>query len=62
MPDLTPEEVGSLLVSLGLPADPEDLPEVAHRVNAINDALSALQHPDLDATEPASVFWLREEA
>jgi len=61
MPDLTPEEVGALLKSLGLPADPADLPEVAHRVNAVNEALSALDHPDLDSTEPASVFWLQEE-
>jgi hypothetical protein len=61
MPDLTPEEIGALLVSLGLPADPTDLPEVAHRVNAVNEALSVLDHPDLDTTEPASVFWLKEE-
>ena len=48
MPDLTPEEIGSMLKSLGLPADPPDLPEIAHRVNAINEALSALAHPNLD--------------
>ena len=62
MPDLTPEEVGSMLKSLGLPAYPPDLPEIAHRVNAINEALSALTHPDLDTTEPKPVFWLQEEA
>ena len=62
MPDLTPEEVGALLKSLGLPADPVDLPEVAHRVNAVNEALSALDHPDMDTTEPAAVFWLQDEA
>ena len=62
MPDLTPEEVGALLKSLGLPADPADLPEVAHRVNAVNEALSALDHPDLDSIEPVAVFWLQEEA
>ena len=62
MPDLTPEQIGSMLKSLGLPADSADLPEVAHRVNAVNEALSALDHPDLDITEPTSVFWLQEEA
>ena len=62
MPDLTPEEIGSMLKSLGLPADPPDLPEIAHRVNAINEALSALDHPNLDTTEPKLVFWLQEEA
>ena len=51
-----------MLKSLGLPADPPDLPEIAHRVNAINEALSDLTHPDLDTTEPKSVFWLQEEA
>ena len=50
MPDLTPEEIGSMLKSLGLPADPPDLPEIAHRVNAINEAPVSYTHLTLPTT------------
>ena len=62
MPDLTPDQVRAQLASLGLtPQDDEDLAEITHRINAINEAALALEHPDLEATEPATVFWLTEE-
>ncbi len=62
MPDLTPNQVRAQLASLGLtPQDDEDLTEITHRINAINEAVLALEHPDLDSTEPATVFWLTDE-
>ena len=62
MPDLTPEEVRTQLGAIGLtPLDAEDLDEITHRINAVNEAVLALEHPDLDAQEPTSVFWLSEE-
>jgi hypothetical protein len=62
MPDLTPEEVRTQLAAIGLtPQDAEDLDEITHRINAVNEAVLALEHPDLDAQEPRAVFWLSEE-
>ena len=61
MTDLNPEEVRKLLASLGLDITPDDLPEVTHRVNAQQEALGNLEHQDLDAVEPVSVFWLTED-
>ena len=63
MPDLSPEEVRAQLAALDLhPLDNDDLQEITHRINAINEAVLALEHPDLDAQEPTTVFWLTEEA
>jgi hypothetical protein len=57
MPDLTPEQVRAQLAAIGLaPVDDEDLDEVTHRINAVNEALLALEPPDLDAAEPVTVF------
>jgi hypothetical protein len=57
MPDLTPEQVRAQLAALGLaPQDDEDLAEVTHRINAVNEALATLEPPDLDAAEPLTVF------
>ena len=57
MPDLTPEQVRAQLGSLGLaPQDDDDLQEVTHRINAIREALAALEPPDLDAQEPVTIF------
>jgi hypothetical protein len=57
MPDLTTAEVQALLASSGLAAQgDEDLAEITHRINAINQALLDLEHPDLDAQEPQMVF------
>ena len=62
MPDLSPEEVRAQLHALGLaPLDDDDLTEVTHRINAINAAVGALEHPDADGIEPLPVFWLTEE-
>ena len=62
MPDLTPDEVRAQLAAIGLiPVDDEDLAEIPHRINAINEAVLGLEHPDLDAQEPVSVFWRSEE-
>ena len=62
MPDLSPEEVRAQLSTLGLaPLDDDDLAEVTHRINAINESVLALEHPDADSVEPLPVFWLTEE-
>ena len=63
MPDLTPDEVRAQLAAIGLiPVDDEDLDEITHRINAINEAVLALEHPGLDRQEPVTVFWRSEEA
>lgn len=63
MPDLTPEEVHVQLRAHGLrPLDEVDLDEITHRLNAVNEAVAALEDPDADAVEPMPVFWLTEEA
>jgi hypothetical protein len=63
MPDLTPEQVRVQLAALGLtPVDAEDLDEVTHRINAVHEALAALEPPDLDGAEPVAVFPVEDEA
>ncbi len=60
--DMTPEQVRAALAALGLaPQDDDDLAEVTHRVNAINEAALALEHPDIEAIDPLSVFFLGTE-
>ena len=62
MPDLTTDEVRSLLRALDLtPLDAVDLDEITHRVNAINEAVASLEDADADAVEPLPVFWLTQE-
>ena len=62
MGDMTLDEVRAQLEALGFrPADGEDLEEITHRINAVNEAVLALEHADLDAQEPVTVFWLEEE-
>ena len=62
MPDLTPEQVRAQLAAASLaPQDDEDLEEVTHRINAITEALLALDMPELDVAEPVTVFD-RDEA
>lgn len=62
MPDLTPDEVRTQLAAIGLtPLDQEDLDEITHRINAINEAVLGLEHQDLDAQEPVTIFWKAEE-
>jgi hypothetical protein len=58
MPDLTPADVRAQLAAIGLtPLDDDDLAEITHRVNAINEAVLALDHPELESQEPQTVFW-----
>ena len=62
MSDLTPEEVHTQLSAIGLtPLDDEDLAEITHRINAVNEAVLALEHPNADTQEPLSVFWMNRE-
>ena len=62
MADLSPEEVRAQLRALGLaPQDDDDLAEVTHRINAINEAVLALEHPDVDRIDPLPVAWPAEE-
>jgi len=57
VPDLSPEQVNAQLASLGLsPLDDEDLEEIAHRINALREALAALELEDLDSQEPSIIF------
>ena len=62
MPDLTPQEVRAQLAAIGLtPLDGEDLDEVTHRINAVNETLAKLDFTELDAVEPVTVFDAEEE-
>ena len=62
MPDMTTEEVRMLLRVQGLaPLDATDLDEITHRINAINEAVAALESADADSIEPLPVFWLTQE-
>lgn len=62
MPDSTPDQVRTQLAAIGLtPLDQDDLDEITHRINAVNEAVLALEHPELDAQEPTSIFWLSKE-
>ena len=57
MTDLTSEQVLAQLAALGLrTVDDEDLQEVTHRINALREALAALEPDSLDQQEPATVF------
>ncbi len=57
MPDLTTEQVRAQLAASGLkPEDSEDLEEVTHRINAITEALLALEPSDLNDVEPDTMF------
>lgn len=63
MPDLTAEQVRAQLAALGLaPVDDDDLEEVTHRINAVNEALMALEPDGLDGAEPVTVFESEEGA
>jgi hypothetical protein len=56
MPDLTTSDVHALLTANGLaPQDDEDLDEITHRINAIHEALQALEPAGLDAMDPVVV-------
>lgn len=53
MADLGPEHVRSLAEAAGLNVDPDDLAEVAHRLNAFLHALTAIRALPLSTVEPA---------
>ena len=61
MPDLTRDEVNAQLASKDLrPLDDEDLVEITHRINALQEAIQALDLPGLDEQEPLTVFGAEE--
>jgi hypothetical protein len=59
--DLSQEQVRAQLAALGLDVTTEDLAEVTHRINAISEAVLALDHPGLDAVEPLPILWPAED-
>lgn len=61
MSDFTTQQVRAQLTAMGLsPVDDADLEEITHRINAIHEALAALELPDLDAQEELTVFGHEE--
>jgi hypothetical protein len=53
MAELTPDEVAALARALGVPVPAGDLAEVAHRLNALLEALAPLGGLPLAEVEPA---------
>jgi hypothetical protein len=56
MPELTTDQVSAMAAALGLPATPDDLVEVTHRLNALLEALAPLATLPLDTVEPVPVL------
>lgn len=56
MPELTMDQVSAMAAALGLPATPDDLVEVTHRLNALLEALAPLATLPLDTVEPVPVL------
>lgn len=56
MPELTTDQVSAMAAALGLPATPDDLVEVTHRLNALLEALAPLATLPLDTVEPIPVL------
>ena len=52
MAELTPERVGAMAAAVGLPVTPDDVAEVAHRLNALLEALGPLAELALATVEP----------
>ena len=52
MAGLTRDEVAVLAGALGLPAGPDDIAEVTHRLNALPEALAPLADLPLETVEP----------
>ena len=59
---LTREDVARLAQLRGLPVEESDLDEIRYRLNALSDALSALDDPELDSTDPLPILLDREGA
>ena len=62
MSDLTTEQVGALAAALGLPATPDDIAEVTHRLNALIEALEPLAELPLETVEPVPGFGAAPDA
>lgn len=56
MKELTTDQVSAMAAALGLPATPDDLVEVTHRLNALLEALAPLATLPLDTVEPVPVL------
>lgn len=56
MEELTTDQVSAMAAALGLPVTPDDLVEVAHRLNALLEALAPLATLPLDTVEPVPVL------
>lgn len=56
MEELTTDQVSAMAAALGLPATPDDLVEVTHRLNALLEALAPLATLPLDTVEPVPVL------
>jgi Asp-tRNA(Asn)/Glu-tRNA(Gln) amidotransferase C subunit len=54
--EFTSNDVQRLAQLLGLPIDPEDLPEVTYRLGALIEALEQLTGLDLSQEEPIPLF------
>ena len=52
MAGLTRDEVAALAGALGLPAGPDDIAEVTHRLNALLEALAPLADLPPETEEP----------
>ena len=52
MAGLTRDEVAALAGALGLPAGPDDIAEVTHRLNALPEAPAPLADLPLETVEP----------
>ena len=50
------DQVSAMAAALGLPATPDDLVEVTHRLNALLEALAPLATLPLDTVEPVPVL------
>ena len=57
---LTREDVARLAKLRGLPVEESDLDEIRYRLNALSDALSALDDPELDTSDPLPILLDRE--
>ena len=56
MGELTRDEVGAMAAAVGLPVTPDDAAEVAHRLNALLEALGPLAELALATVEPVPVL------
>ena len=57
---LTRDDVARLAKLRGLPVEESDLDEIRLRLNALSDALAALDDPELDTSDPLPILLDRE--